>query len=217
MRRILSLMLLFLGIAFPMYAQVTTASVAGLACEEDASKPVAGVTVLAVHEPTGTRYFTLTGENGHYSLTGLRSGGPYTVTFSMPGYAEVSFPELTLALGVTTQVNASLSPVELDAATLSAMGGKMRLTRTGSSQNIVSSQIEAMPTVSRSITDYIRLSPYANGLSLAGGDGRTTNYTVDGANFNNNYGINTSLPGGGIRLIVAFNASRSAFSWPLTL
>ena len=58
--------------------------------------------------------------------------------------------------------------------------------------------ITNMPTVSRSITDFTRLSPYGgNGMSFAGADGRTANFTVDGANFNNNFGLSSSLPGGG--------------------
>ncbi|MDE6002412.1 MAG: TonB-dependent receptor, partial [Prevotella sp.] len=52
--------------------------------------------------------------------------------------------------------------------------------------------------VSRSITDMTRLSPYGgNGMSFAGADGRTANFTVDGANFNNDFGLSSKLPGGG--------------------
>jgi outer membrane receptor protein involved in Fe transport len=54
-----------------------------------------------------------------------------------------------------------------------------------------------MPTINRSISDIARVSPYANGMSFAGGDGRSTNFTVDGANFNNNFGLSSNLPGGG--------------------
>lgn len=42
----------------------------------------------------------------------------------------------------------------------------------------------------RSITDITRLSPYGGtGMTFAGGDGRSTNFTVDGASFNNNFGL----------------------------
>lgn len=47
----------------------------------------------------------------------------------------------------------------------------------------------------RSVTDITRLSPYGgNGMTFAGADGRTTNFTVDGANFNNDFGLGSSLP-----------------------
>ncbi len=55
----------------------------------------------------------------------------------------------------------------------------------------------SMPTINRSISDIARISPFANGMGFAGGDGRSTNFTVDGANFNNNFGLSSSLPGGG--------------------
>ncbi len=69
--------------------------------------------------------------------------------------------------------------------------------KTGAATNITSDDIMTMPSVSRSISDIARISPYANGMSFAGGDGRSTNFTVDGANFNNNFGLSSSLPGGG--------------------
>jgi len=34
-------------------------------------------------------------------------------------------------------------------------------------------------------------------MSIAAGDGRSTNFTIDGANFNNNFGLSSALPGGG--------------------
>lgn len=197
MKRIFFLLFIIISTTIPLAAQVTTSTLSGRIIEEDTSLPIAGVTILAVHEPTGTRSYTMSGDNGSYSLTGLQSGGPYTVSFSMLGYAQDSFSSLSLALGEVTRLDAVLSPVQLDAAVITQMASKLRLTRTGSSKNITSGQIDAMPTISRSITDYIRLSPFANDMSLAGGDGRMTNFTVDGANFNNNYGLNSKLPGGG--------------------
>ncbi len=54
-----------------------------------------------------------------------------------------------------------------------------------------------LPTINRSISDIARISPYTNGMSFSGGDGRSTNFTVDGSNFNNNFGLGPNLPGGG--------------------
>ena len=74
---------------------------------------------------------------------------------------------------------------------------KFAAEKTGATTNISNAQIQALPTVSRSIEDIARISPYANGMSLGGGDGRSTNFTLDGANLNNNFGLNDGLPGGG--------------------
>lgn len=197
MKRSVTLFLVLLAACQILSAQVTTSSLTGKVYEGSEDHPLSFVTVLLTHEPTGTQYFTPTGESGHYTLSGLRSGGPYTLIFSMPGYTELTFSNIWLALGETTRIDARLSPEELPAATVQEMAGKLRLTRTGSSVNYARKQIEEMPTISRSIIDYIRYSPYANGMSIAGGDGRMTNFTVDGANFNNNFGLSSNLPGGG--------------------
>ena len=85
-----------------------------------------------------------------------------------------------------------------EAMVIAAPASKFSAEKTGAATNISSSQITSLPTVSRSITDVTKLSPYGgNGMSFAGTDGRTANFTVDGANFNNNFGLSDNLPGGG--------------------
>ena len=85
-----------------------------------------------------------------------------------------------------------------EAMVIAASASKFAAEKTGAATNISSAQITSLPTVSRSITDVTRLSPYGgNGMTFAGADGRTANFTVDGANFNNNFGLNDGLPGGG--------------------
>jgi len=196
MKKILAV-IIGLGVGVSAMAQVTTSTLGGVVNERGTENPIEGVAVLVRNEATGANAYTLTREDGTYVIIGLQSGGPYTVTFSTPGYAEFSQGAVTLALGETTHLDVSLEPVELDAAVVVQLAPRMRLSRTGSFRNITSAQIEATPSISRNITDLIRVSPYANGLSLAGGDGRMTHFTVDGANFNNNYGLDSNLPGGG--------------------
>ena len=85
-----------------------------------------------------------------------------------------------------------------EAIVISDAASKFATEKTGAATNINSNQITALPTVTRNITDVTRLSPYGgNGMTFAGADGRTANFTVDGANFNNNFGLNDGLPGGG--------------------
>src|SRR5439155_17746691 len=70
--------------------------------------------------------------------------------------------------------------------------------RAGASTNINNRQLTTLPTISRSITDFTRLTPQAAGTSFAGRDARFNNVTVDGANLNNNFGLSSDpLPGGG--------------------
>ena len=85
----------------------------------------------------------------------------------------------------------------LDEVVVTALRTKFTTEKTGAVTNITNAQIDNLPTVTRSIMDVTRLSPYGgNGMSFVGTDGRTANFTVDGANFNNNFGLSSALPGG---------------------
>lgn len=179
-------------------AQVTTASMAGLITENE-QEPIIGATIIATHGPSGTRYAAVSGIDGRYSIQGMRVGGPYTVRVSYVGMQPVVFEDIMLALGEIEELNVYLTPATSELAEVVVKGkkGKFTTEKTGATTNISQSMITTMPTVNRSIEDIARLSPYANGMSFAGGDGRSTNFTIDGANFNNNFGLSETLPGGG--------------------
>ncbi len=182
------------------YAQVTTSALAGRAVDAN-GEPVVGVAVIATHTPSGTVYGVTTNEAGRYAINGMRSGGPYKVEFSCLGYQTVAYTDLTLQLAETSALNATLNEdAEMlsEAMVIGVAASKFSAEKTGAATNISNSQISDLPTVSRSITDVTRLSAYGgNGMTFAGADGRTANFTVDGANFNNNFGLSSSLPGGG--------------------
>ncbi len=181
-------------------AQVTTSSLNGLVVDE-AGVPVVGVAILATHDPSGTVYTVITNEDGRYTINGMRSGGPYSVEFSCLGYQPMIYTDVTLQLAETYSLNVTMkedSEMLSEAVVVASAASKFAAEKTGASTNISNSQMTALPTVSRSIEDVTRLSPYGgNGMSFAGTDGRTANFTVDGANFNNNFGLNDGLPGGG--------------------
>ena len=181
-------------------AQVTTSALGGRVVDA-AGEPVIGAAVVATHTPSGTVYGVVTNEAGRYTINGMRAGGPYSVEVSCLGYQSVLFTELTLQLAETFALDAELkedSEMLGEAMVIAAAASKFSAQKMGSATNISGNQITAMPTISRSITDVTRLSPYGgNGMSFAGQDGRTANFTVDGANFNNNFGLSDGLPGGG--------------------
>lgn len=161
---------------------------------------VIGATVVAVHAPSGTRYTAVTNTAGRFSINGMRIGGPYEVKVSYVGYQTSMVKGITLQLGETYNLNVVVSEnaSELGEIVISGKASKLTQENMGAATNINSNQIINLPTVSRSITDITRLSPYGgNGMSFAGADGRTANFTVDGADFNNNFGLSSSLPGGG--------------------
>jgi len=179
-------------------AQVTTSALSGIVT--DAEGEVFGATVQAVHVPSGTHYGTITNEKGAFAIRGMRVGGPYEITVSYVGAATRKFEDVTLQLGETFNLNVKLAENAevLGDVVVVGSASKFAQQQTGASTNINKLQMVNMPTVSRSITDFTRLSPYGgNGMSFGGGDGRTANFTIDGANFNNNFGLSSALPGGG--------------------
>ena len=192
---------MLLTMSLTALAQVTTSSLAGKVTLDDANgEEVIGATIQAIHEPSGTRYAAVTNTSGRFTIQGMRTGGPYSVTVSYIGFQPKTVKGVNLQLGETYNLSVWLSEDanELAEVIVSGKASKFAAEKTGASTNINSSQIQNLPTVSRSITDVTRLSPYGgNGMSFAGSDGRTANFTVDGANFNNNFGLSDKLPGGG--------------------
>lgn len=181
-----------------LQAQVTTSSMSGRVTDDEGA--VIGATVIATHTPSGTTYGTVTNLEGRFNLNGMRVGGPYVVEVSYIGYGTSTTSNVTLSLGENHVLNVVMSEetTALDEVVVTALRTKFSNEKTGAVTNITSSQISNVPTVTRSIMDVTRLSPYGgNGMSFAGTDGRTANFTVDGANFNNNFGLSSALPGGG--------------------
>jgi len=184
------------------FAQVTTSTLQGRVVDQN-GEPIIGAAILAQHEPSGTVYGAVTNIDGRYTIQGMRTGGPYSVEFSNLGYQSVNYTDITLQLGQPYNLNVWLqeSAEFLDAVVVVASPNSKFAAqeKIGAATNISNSDILSLPTASRSITDIAKLSPYGgNGMSFGGGDGRSTNFTVDGANFNNNFGLSDALPGGGM-------------------
>lgn len=189
--------ILFLGST--VYSQVTTSGMNGVVSGAQGER-LPGATVIAVHEPSGTQYGTITNTEGRFNLQGMRPGGPYRIEISFIGYAKKTYTDVRLYLGEAFVLNVVLEESTVDVGEVLVVGRKasaFQTDKTGATTNISNEQMNAMPTINRSIQDIARISPYANGMSFAGGDGRSTNFTVDGANFNNNFGLSANLPGGG--------------------
>ena len=197
-KRLLFLFMLLVGFTTAMMAQITTSGMSGKVTAD--GEDVIGATIEVVHVPSGTKYQAVTNAKGMYAINGMRPGGPYRVNVSYIGYQSKSFDNVSLQLGQTYNLNVGLNEdaQQLGEVVVNAKATKFTTEKTGASTNIDNQMLQNMPSVSHSITDYTRLSPYGgNGMSFAGADGRTANFTVDGADFNNNFGLSSNLPGGG--------------------
>lgn len=181
-------------------AQVTTSSMSGLVTDSDA-RPVVGAAVVATLSESGLTYAAVTNRDGRFAINGMRPGGPYSVEISCLAYQAQVYTDLYLQLGGTLDMKAELADdaeMLAEALVISDAYSKFPAGKTGPATAISGREMGEVPTISRNITDILRLSPYGgNGMSFCGYDGRTANFTVDGANFNNNFGLDSSLPGGG--------------------
>ena len=198
-KRLFFLAAMLLTFSLTAMAQITTSSMAGKVTIEATGEEVIGATIQAVHEPSGTRYNAVTNINGRFTIQGMRTGGPYAVSVSYIGFQTKTVKGITLQLGETYNLTVMISEDsnELAEVIVSGRASKFTAEKTGATTSINNTQMMQMPTINRSISDIARISPYANGMSFAGGDGRSTNFTIDGANFNNNFGLSDKLPGGG--------------------
>ena len=188
----------FVVLTTTLNAQVTTSGIAGKV--NSGAEPIIGATIVATHTPSGTVYGAVSNVDGRFNIVGMRVGGPYEIHISYIGFSSVKISNVNLQLGETYPVNVNLKEDtnELQDLVVSVQRTKFTTEKTGAVTNITSNQMLSLPSVSRSIIDVTRLSPYGgNGMSFGGTDGRTANFTVDGANFNNNFGLSSGLPGGG--------------------
>jgi outer membrane receptor protein involved in Fe transport len=176
---------------------VTTASVTGRVTGPGGAG-VAGGRVVAVHLPSGTSYGATTRADGRYTILGMRVGGPYRVTARALGFAPQTRDGIALALGTAADVSFAAERVatQLSAVTVTAQAaGTLSSTRTGAATAVSREAIQTLPTISRTIGDFTRLTPQASGTSFAGQDNRLNNITVDGSYFNNSFGL-SGQPGG---------------------
>lgn len=199
-KRLLPLLMAALIAPFIMQAQVTTSSIVGFV-KSDNGSPLEGATVTAIHLPSGTKYVTLTKKDGNFTIPNTRIGGPYQLTVEYVGYAPQTVNNISLNLGepFSTDITLSVKSTVLKEITITAANRFSSRAKTGASTIFDSRQIATLPSISRSITDFTRLTPQASsGNSFAGRDGRFNNLQIDGANLNNNFGLSTDpQPGGG--------------------
>ncbi len=188
-----------------LFAQITTSSMTGVVNDNN-NQPLVGATITAIHQPTGTKYATVSRSNGNFNIQDMRPGGPYTVEVSFVGFETQKYNEVYLKLAEAYLLTVAMpKPGQvLETVVVSATGRRNPIFnsgRTGAVTNLNRTQIERMPTITRSVNDLTRATPQSTtgstGISVAGGNYRQNNFTIDGSDFNNSFGIGGNLPAGG--------------------
>jgi hypothetical protein len=178
--------------ASPAPAQgVTTASMTGVVKDAQGAV-IPGASIVAVHEPSGTTYESVTQADGRFFIQGMRVGGPYKVTASLAGFTTEVKNNLTLTLGVAQDVEFSLK-IAAVAETITVVGQSdpvFSSSHTGAATAVLREELATLPTISGRINDMTRLTPqYSGSGGFGGADNRMNNITVDGSYFNNSFGL----------------------------
>lgn len=198
MRKYLLLFIFSLSMFNIVYGQVTTTSSMSGTVVDEKGQTLPGVTILAIHTPTGTNYSTVSRPDGRYNLANLRVGGPYIIKFSFLGYNPYTEPNVMLTLGQDFKLSVKLDPSNTQLQEVRVTGTQNKVinnSRTGAQEIVTRSQIDRLPTINRSIYDYTKLTPSANGQSFGGRNNSFNSLTVDGALFNNSFGLASTLGG----------------------
>ncbi|UYQ91095.1 TonB-dependent receptor [Chitinophaga horti] len=207
-RKLLIAILLVLG-GPALFAQVTTSSLTGTV--KDKNEALLGATVKATHLPSGTIYGTTTQTGGNYTIPNMRVGGPYRIEVTFVGYATQTFNDITLKLGQPFRLDATLADNSQQLNEVNIVSRRNAIIspgNTGTSTTITRNQLEALPTVNRSLNDYIRMNTQAStttngsdgsslGASFGGQNNRYNQFAIDGATSNDVFGLSASGTNGG--------------------
>lgn len=186
----------------PVFAQSTSAGLGGRVVGAD-GQPVANAEVVIVHTESGTVSRAVTGADGQYNARGLRVGGPYTITTTAPGGGADTEQGVFLNLDRVNQVDLTIGSdvTDLDAVQATYAGGfeVFSSTKMGAGSNVTRDQIEAFPSIERSLQDYARLDPRVvqtdksrNEISVGGQNPRYNAIRVDGISTNDAFGLESN-------------------------
>ena len=188
-----------------IYAQGNTnSSISGNVYDKD-SQTLPGASILAVHTPSGTRYSASTDGTGNFSISNMRVGGPYKITITFVGFSDFSENEVYLQLGEnkTFKIVLAEQSNELQEVVVKAVrDNTFNSQRTGAQTVINSDKIKALPSLSRNIADFARLTPQAqlrgdDILSIGGQNNRFNAIYIDGAVSNDVFGLAANGTNGG--------------------
>jgi hypothetical protein len=176
------------------HAQVNTGGLRGsVAGEDGVAMELAEVTL--VHEPTKNTKSAYTNAAGEFAFTGLRVGGPYSVTVTFAGFRPAGFTNIFLDAGKVERVNVRLA-VATDEVIVIDADATPRTTSQKVEFN--AADIDALPGITRDPKDVVQLAPESyvdvetKALSIGGANNRFNSVTIDGIRQDDDFGLNAS-------------------------
>jgi len=192
--------LLSLFVTITSFGQITNSTLSGVVKNEK-GEVLVGATVHAVHQPTGSEYTSSSNKSGFYTIPAVRVGGPYVIHVSYVGYKKNEVTDINTALGLTTNVNFVLIDDSKSLKEVIVVGTKNNVfskDKTGASQQFGRRELQTIPiTGARTIDGITKYNPFGSGSSFGAQDSRLNNFTIDGSQFNNGFGLGSSAQAGG--------------------
>jgi len=185
----------------PALAQSTSAALGGRVTDPKGG-PIAGAQIEITHVPSGTRTLATTDADGRYVVRGLRVGGPFTVKATAPALEEAARSDIYSQLDTNVEVDllmASKAALETIEVVATATSYTFMADNMGATTTVTRAEIDAFPSVRRTLEDYVRFDPRIvqidkerGGLSAGGQNNRYNNIKIDGVPTNDQFGLNDS-------------------------
>ncbi|MBN2613538.1 MAG: TonB-dependent receptor [Bacteroidales bacterium] len=196
--------ILYLLLHFQLFPQGMTTSGINGKISDHSGETLPGATVIAVHLPSGSNYATVTDQQGFFRLPNMNVGGPYKLTVSYVGFDDFTKEDIYLTLGQTFEIDARLSDKVESIDEVQVVKYRNDIfdgNRTGSETVIDQQSLAVLPTITRNLNDFTRLTPqvmtYGGGISVAGVNNRYNSLMIDGAVNNDVFGLASSGTNGG--------------------
>ena len=200
----LNLSLIGLNFTTAVNGQETNTKLSGVVRNEK-KEILDGTTLTLVDVLTENTFTSKTNAAGYFYFFNLRPGGPYSLTITHIAYATLKKEQLFIDYSPIQDNNFSeyvLLQKTIDLPELIVTAKKNVESKIGIETNITNQQINAMPSISRNLQDYVRLVPQAKvnddgGISLAGQNNKFNAFFIDGASNNDMLGLAPSGINGG--------------------
>jgi hypothetical protein len=200
MKKTILAFLFLLTTALSGFSQITTSTISGVVKNEK-GETIPGATIHATHEPTGTNYYSVSNKSGVFVIPAVRVGGPYTIHATFVGLKKGELKDVNTSLGLTENVEFVLIEEATQLKEVVVTAGKYGIfskEKTGAAQQFGRRELTTVPiTGARTIDGITKYNPFGSGNSFGAQDSRLNNFTIDGSQFNNNFGLGSSAQAGG--------------------
>ncbi len=199
LKQALTAALLMVSLASVATAQQVNSEARGTVKDESGT-PISGATVVITHVPSGSRKSATTGSSGGFFQTGLRVGGPYTITVSASGFRDALYDEIFLAPGSQKPFEIALEAVgdEIEELVVTAEATPIQDLSNAIGSAFSADDIINMPATNRDVIRTLVRDPFAQSdgddgnLSVAGINPRFNGLAIDGSLQQDDFGLGDS-------------------------